>query len=92
MKRHLAIALGALLLAAPGAFAQIRTGNIYGTVGDAQGGVLPGVTVTLSGELGTRNAVTSSQGEFRFLALDSGRYTLSVRRSGYLERLHPLHL
>jgi len=37
MKRYLAVALGVLLLAAPGAFAQIRTGNIYGTVADAQG-------------------------------------------------------
>jgi len=83
MKRYLAIALGVLLLAAPGAFAQIRTGNIYGTVADAQGGVLPGVTVTLSGELGTRTAVSSSQGEFRFLALDSGRYTLSVTLAGF---------
>ena len=83
MKRYLAVALGVLLLAAPGAFAQIRTGNIYGTVADAQGGVLPGVTVTLSGELGTRTAVSSSQGEFRFLALDSGRYTLSVTLAGF---------
>ncbi len=83
MKRYLAVALGVLLLAAPGAFAQIRTGNIYGTVADAQGGVLPGVTVTLSGELGTRTAVSSSQGEFRFLALDSGRYTLNVTLAGF---------
>ena len=83
MKRYLAVALGVLLLAAPGAFAQIRTGNIYGTVADAQGGVLPGVTVTLSGELGTRTAVSSSQGEFRFLALDSGRYTLTVALAGF---------
>ena len=64
MKRYLAMALGLVLLAAPGAFAQIRTGNIYGTVKDAQGGVLPGVNVTLSGELGTRTTVTSPQGDF----------------------------
>jgi hypothetical protein len=83
MKRYLAVALGVLLLAAPGAFAQISTGNIYGTVTDAQGGVLPGVTVTLSGDFGTRTAVSSSLGEFRFLALDSGRYTLSVALAGF---------
>ena len=62
MKRYLAVALGVLLLAAPGAFAQIRTGNIYGNVADAQGGVLPGVDVTLSGEVGTRTTVTSRRG------------------------------
>jgi hypothetical protein len=85
MKRYLAVALGVLLLAAPGAFAQIRTGNIYGTVSDPQGGVLPGVTVTLSGDLGTRTAVTSPQGEFRFLALDSGRYKLTLTLAGFAE-------
>ncbi len=85
MKRYLAVALGFLLLAAPGAFAQIRTGNVYGTASDAQGGVLPGVTVTLSGDMGTRTAVTSSQGEFRFLALDSGRYKLTLGLAGFRE-------
>jgi hypothetical protein len=85
MKRYLAVALGLAWLAAPGAFAQIRTGNVYGTASDAQGGVLPGVTVTLSGEMGTRTAMTSSQGEFRFLALDSGRYTLTLSLAGFRE-------
>ncbi len=83
MKRNLAWALGALLLAAPGAFAQIRAGNIYGTVADGQGGVLPSVTVTLSGDLGTRTTVTSPQGEFRFLALDRGRYTVTLSLAGF---------
>ena len=90
MKRYLALALGVLLLAAPGAFAQIRTGNIYGTASDAQGGVLPGVTVTLSGDMGTRTAVTSSQGEFRFLALDSGRYTLTLSLAGFSETVREI--
>ncbi|HSD27457.1 MAG TPA: carboxypeptidase-like regulatory domain-containing protein, partial [Vicinamibacteria bacterium] len=83
MKRYLAVALGLVLLAAAGAFAQIRAGNIYGTVTDAQGGVLPGVTVTLSGDLGTRTTVTSPQGEFRFLALDRGRYTITLNLAGF---------
>jgi hypothetical protein len=83
MKRYLVVALGLVLLAVPGAFAQISTGNIYGTVKDAQGGVLPGVTVTLSGELGTRTTTTSPQGEFRFLSLDRGNYTVSLGLTGF---------
>ena len=90
MKRYLALAFGLLLLAAPGAFAQIRTGNVYGTVSDAQGGVLPGVTVTLSGDMGTRTAVTSGQGEFRFLALDSGRYKLTLNLTGFAESVREI--
>src|SRR2546421_1665257 len=40
-----AIVAALMALAAPSAFAQ-TTGQIIGTVVDAQGGVLPGVTVT----------------------------------------------
>jgi hypothetical protein len=85
MKRYLAVALGLLLWAAPGAFAQIRTGNIYGRVADAQGGVLPGVTVTLSGEFGTRTTVSGARGEFRFLALDNGNYRLTLSLTGFAD-------
>jgi hypothetical protein len=85
MKRYLAVALGLLLWAAPGAFAQIRTGNIYGTVADAQGGVLPGVTVALSGGFGTRTTVSGARGEFRFLALDNGDYRLTLSLAGFAD-------
>ena len=51
------------------AFAQITTGTVAGTVKDAQGGVIPGATVTLISEThGTRSApvVTSGTGDFVF--------------------------
>ena len=42
--------------AAP-ALAQVNTGTVLGTVKDAQGGVIPGATVTLISEArGTRSA------------------------------------
>ena len=62
MKRYLAVALGVLLLAAPGAFAQISTGNIYGTVTDDRAPCCPASTVTLSGDLGTRTTVVERPG------------------------------
>jgi hypothetical protein len=82
MNRFLYLALGLLLAAAP-AFAQVSTGNIYGTVTDEQGAVLPGVTVTLAGDFGTRSTTTSPNGEFRFLALDNGTYKLTVALAGF---------
>lgn len=85
MRHSLAVALVVLLCAASGAFAQIRTGNIYGTATDDQGGVLPGVTVTLSGDLGTRTTTSGSNGEFRFLALDNGQYRLTLSLAGFAE-------
>jgi hypothetical protein len=66
---------------ASGAGAQIASGNIYGTVVDEQGGVLPGVDVSLvSTSIGgaPRTTVTDSQGQFRFLNLDPGTYKLTT--------------
>ena len=83
MKRNLALALALVLAGAGGALAQIATGNIYGTVTDQQGAVLPGAAVTLSGDLGTRTVTSSAGGEFRFLNLDSGRYKLSISLQGF---------
>jgi hypothetical protein len=82
MNRFLYLALGLLLAAAP-AFAQISTGNVFGTVMDEQGGVLPGASVTLSGDFGTKSTVTSRNGEFRFLSLDNGTYKLTVALTGF---------
>ena len=57
--RSAAIAIAAcalaILLASPAA-AQLTTGSVGGTVKDAQGGVIPGATVTLVSETrGTRS-------------------------------------
>ena len=51
------------------AWAQITTGTVAGTVKDAQGGAIPGATVTLVSEShGTKSApvVTSDTGDFVF--------------------------
>ena len=76
----------ALLLAClgPAAFAQVSaTGNVYGTVTDESGAVLPGATATLSGPLGNRTTTTGSSGDFRFLNLDHGTYKLNVGLTGF---------
>ena len=71
---------------APAASAQIAGGNIYGTVTDQNGGVLPGVDVTLqSVSIGgqPRTTITDGQGQFRFLNLDAGTYKVSTNLSGF---------
>jgi len=59
------VAVAALLLLAVGgtAFAQLQTGNLYGTVTDDKGAALPGVTVTLSGQGAPQVQVTNAQGQ-----------------------------
>ena len=78
----LALALVAALV--PAASAQISTGNIYGKVADEHAGVLPGSTITLTGaNIGARTTTAGSNGEFRFLNLDPGTYTLGVAMAGF---------
>jgi hypothetical protein len=87
MRRVLCLTLALLTSAlAPGASAQIATGNIYGTVTDQQGGVLPGVDVTLTAvSIGgqPRTTLTDAQGQFRFLNLDPGTYKVGTNLSGF---------
>lgn len=83
MKRALFLALAAVLALSPGAFAQIAGGNLYGAVTDASGAVLPGASVSLTSEFGTRSTTTTGQGEFRFLNLERGRYKISVSLAGF---------
>jgi hypothetical protein len=88
MKRTLLILLAAAVLLGPSAaFAQIgQTATLTGTVTDSSGGVLPGVTVTVSGEAligGVRTAVTDENGVYRFPSLPPGTYTVKVELSGF---------
>jgi hypothetical protein len=86
MKRLLVLVLTLVVGAVTGARAQIATGNIYGTVVDEQGGVLPGVDVTLvATSIGgsPRTTVSDGQGQFRFLNLDAGTYKVSLNLQGF---------
>jgi hypothetical protein len=85
--RLLAAALLALVVAAPAAFAQSQAtnGSIEGTITDASGAVLPGVTVTVTHvETGAeRTAVTNDKGLFRAPLLPIGTYTVKAELQGF---------
>ncbi|MGE0815068.1 MAG: carboxypeptidase regulatory-like domain-containing protein [Vicinamibacterales bacterium] len=87
--RRLGAALAACavaLLTVSTAFAQVQTGSITGTVSDTSGAVLPGVTVTLSGERligGAQTAVTDAGGTYRFDRLVPGAYAMKFELQGF---------
>ena len=84
-RRHaFAIAL-AVCLSAWTASAQINPAHLTGTVKDAQGAVLPGVTVTATSPalLGNQTVVTEANGEYRFPNLPAGAYTLGFDLQGF---------
>jgi hypothetical protein len=81
--RMVALAFLFLLVGAGTASAQLSSGNLYGTVVDEQGAALPGATVTLSGYGDPQVQVTNLQGQFSFLGLTPGSYSLKCELDGY---------
>jgi hypothetical protein len=78
-----------VLLTALPAAAQFDRGQISGTVKDAQGGVVPGVTVSAT-HLETQQArttVTDSGGFFTFPNLPPGKYDVSAELQGFKKAL-----
>jgi hypothetical protein len=77
----------ALLLLSHGAMAQsVATGTISGTVRDASGAVLPGVTVEAASPAlieKVRSAVTDGQGVYRVIDLRPGTYSVTFTLAGF---------
>jgi hypothetical protein len=81
-----ALALLLVIAAGPAAAQTGQSfGELVGKVVDDQGGVLPGVTVTLSGPavMGTQTATTATSGIYRFPAVNSGTYKLTFELAGF---------
>ena len=80
-------AIGAVVLVLAGsADAQGVTGTVTGTVKDAQGGVIPGATVTLiSDTRATSSApvVTTTSGDFVFPNVSADTYTVQVEMPSF---------
>jgi len=74
-----------LIAAGPASAQNITTGSIVGTITDAQGGVLPGATVTATHvDTGTKyEAVTDAAGHFSLINVRVGRYTVTAAMSGF---------
>ena len=78
------IAVAALFTFASPVSAQ-TTSRLMGTVVDAQGAVLPGVTVTATSPQlqGANTTVTDASGQFRFPSLPPGVYAVKAELAGF---------
>src|SRR5688500_11688462 len=74
-----------LLLASFGlATAQESTsGSLTGEVIDAQGAAVPGATVTVTSEQGSKSTVTDGEGRFFLPYLTPGMYSVKVELTGF---------
>jgi len=82
--------IAVVALTAGMAWAQAGTGSLHGTIVDAQGAALPGVTVSAT-SLGTgavRTTVTDGSGAYQLLALPPGDYQVKFELSGFRTAVH----
>jgi hypothetical protein len=83
---QISILFGLLLLVfAVAGHAQVTTATIEGIILDPSAAVIPGASVTVASE-GTvlkRTELTNNRGEFTFVFLPPGAYTITVEASGF---------
>lgn len=76
-----------IVLVAAGTAAQTTTGRLIGTTVDATGAALPGVTVTIASPAligGAQTRVTDDRGEFSFVGIAPGEYTVKAELAGFI--------
>ncbi len=88
--RGFLLAAGILAVTAGSAYAQ-GTGSIFGKVTDPSGGVLPGVTVTVTGTALQRPlvATTGTSGTYQFPTVPIGKFTVTFELSGFKKATRP---
>src|SRR3981189_810286 len=85
MSKLIAVLAVSLVTFLPFSFAQTTTGDIDGTVTDQSGAVLPGCALTLTDQANgsVRKTTSNAQGNFSFLQLPVGNYTISATKEGF---------
>ena len=82
MKR-MGVLICVLFLTAGTAWAQLTTGNLFGTTVDSDGEPLPGVTVTLTGQGAPQVRMSDEQGQFLNYRTQAEWLVNYVRETGF---------
>src|SRR5271168_2738319 len=85
LRAILALVFGFSFFACRSKAQSLTTGDIAGTVTDASGAVVPNAKVTLKNNAqgSEENASTNGAGLYRFSLLSPGKYTVTVKVSGF---------
>src|SRR5260370_3102375 len=85
MSKLIAVLAVSLVILLPFSFAQKTTGDIDGTVTDQSGAVLPGCALTLTDQASGagRKATSNAQGNYSFINLAVGTYTINATKEGF---------
>jgi hypothetical protein len=86
--RSLLFAFLATALSAAMAAGQTQSGTVEGSILDGTGQVLPGVSVTLTGQGSSEVSVSSGTGTYRFFVVPPGIYTLRFELGGFQTRIY----
>jgi hypothetical protein len=83
--RLIAVLAVSAVMFLPFSVAQLTTGDISGTVTDPSGAAVPSCALTLTNQStgAVRKATSDAQGNFGFLQLEIGNYTLTTTKSGF---------
>jgi hypothetical protein len=84
-KQFLVVLMAIILMTCGVAFGQTSSGEIRGRVADTADAVIVGARVTLTNQSTheKRSATTNSQGEFVFVALQPGNYSVLAESTGF---------
>jgi hypothetical protein len=83
LRRSLLWVLAATVLVGGAAAQQVSTGTVKGVLTDDSGAVIPGASVTLSGNGVSRTAQSQADGTYSFPDLAPGQYNVSVSFTGF---------
>lgn len=72
------------------AFGQAGRGAINGTIKDQTGAIIPGASITLRNYASgvTQHATSNAAGQFAFISLNPGRYSITASQRGFVTVVH----
>src|SRR5215467_5151089 len=86
----IAVGMLSILLSSASGFAQTSNATLGGTVSDASGALIPGVTITATNtQTGIVTTVVSNEtGAYQFASLQTGTYKVSAELPGFQTRTY----